>query len=62
MDKAKIREAIELLDQADTLIQSAIPHNTEGVDSYGIYCDIQELISILEELVDEISNGATVAR
>lgn len=60
MDKAKILEAIELLDQADGLLQSAIPHNTEGVDSYGLYCDIQEIISVLEELVDEISNRAIV--
>lgn len=60
MNKQKIKLAIDLLDQADGLLQSAIPHGTEGVDSYGLYCDIQEIISVLEELVDEIENSAKV--
>lgn len=54
MDKQKILQAIELLDQADALIQSAIPHNAEGIDTYGIYCDLQEIMSILQEQVDEL--------
>lgn len=60
---ALLRAAVQVLDTADSLVQSAYVDTTDStaIECYDIHCSIEDVISTLEERIDdleaEVTNG-----
>jgi hypothetical protein len=50
----KLTKAIELLAEANTLVQEVFP---AGDELYNLHCAIEDVISTIEDMAGEIENG-----